>query len=971
MRMGGYLAALAGSTAIIAVASPAYAQTSEYNISAGPLKDALDAYARQSGRPIIYRAEDVRGVRSPGYKGTAEPAPALAALLANTGFVTRSGSSGAVAVVRAGNVVGSVAEIDNGPDSGTQGNEIVVTGTNVRGQAPVGSSVTTVSRDQMEARGFSTVSDALRATSQASTLGPNEGATSGLVQNSNLNIGRGTGVNLRGLGVDATLVLLNGRRLAPSAGGALVDVTAIPLSLIDRVEILPDGASAIYGSDAIGGVVNIITRSKMEGIRVEGDVSLADGYDVQRGALAAGLNWSSGGIVVGSEYRRSSALKAIDRDFVRSDLTSIGGPDVRSTICAPGTITAGGVTYAIPAGQNGVGLQASSLTPRTSARCESLRDGDISPTTERWSLTAHLNQQIGSDLKVYGDLLLSDRRSVFSVGGARASITVNRGTPFFVDFGSTVNTQTVTYDLKNDLGLQTSLSKTTALGSVAGFDAQISQAWHVGAYYAYTEARDGSFIDNLPNTFYLNRAAALTDPLTAFNPFGSGGTNATGTVNSFRGWTDRRERTNQNSAHFGIDGSLFELTGAGPIRIAAGLDYLKQTYSVRSVSFLSAAAPTNGAPTNVGRNVTSVYGELVLPLVSPDMSVPGIRRVLLSGAVRRDDYNDFGSTTNPKVGIEWEVFDGLRLTSSWGTSFKAPLLLQLNPLFPAFVSVVTDPTSSTGRTNALLSLEGVRPLQPETARSFTLGVQYKSPTTNNLQLSLNYFDVDYKNRITIFTGQVTSFLTQEAIYSDFITRNPTAAQISSILANPNLQAPFVIPAGGIGAILNYGYRNVSSTQISGIDFTAGYDWNLTREKFSLSLNGTAMLSYKSALTQRQPVVDQIGNIYFPSKLKANAAISYSTDSLVANLAINYLSGYDNTSVTPIQSVPAWTTADLTVRHAIKGLGFRQGKDLWLSLSVRNLADKEPPAVFGLGYGYDGFTHDPIGRLVTLGIRVGF
>jgi outer membrane receptor protein involved in Fe transport len=183
--------------------------------------------------------------------------------------------------------------------------------------------------------------------------------------------GAGTAINLRGLGSDATLTLVNGRRIAPSAAGAFVDVSQIPMAGVDRVEILPDGASALYGSDAIGGVVNFVMRKHYEGAETSARYGAGDGFEEYSASQVFGKDWGSGSLTLAYEHFYRGNLSGRDRDYYRSDLTRFGGNnflpqdlnDRQAFQAVPGTIVADGVTYAIPRNQNGQGLTFAALGP--------------------------------------------------------------------------------------------------------------------------------------------------------------------------------------------------------------------------------------------------------------------------------------------------------------------------------------------------------------------------------------------------------------------------------------------------------------------------------------------------------------------------------------------------------------------------------------------------------------------------------
>lgn len=312
MKNSSFVAALAASVCVVAMAAPAYAQTSEYRIPAGSLKSALDAFARQSGRQIIYKADEIRSARSHGVQGARTAEAALTVLLQGSGFSFRSDTSGAIAIITGEAEAGSVpAEEENA--------DIVVTGTHIQG-ADAAAPIVTITRKDIERSGYSTAADLLKSLPQSSGGGQNFTVRGAPNVNAGNNSGYISSANLRGAGSDATLTLVNGRRLA--YGGMLngVDVSSIPFGAIERVEVLTDGASAIYGSDAVAGVVNFILRKKFDGFLTTartGTSTDGGGGEYQIGQLA-GANWAGGGVIANYEFYKQDPIYAIDRSFSRT-----------------------------------------------------------------------------------------------------------------------------------------------------------------------------------------------------------------------------------------------------------------------------------------------------------------------------------------------------------------------------------------------------------------------------------------------------------------------------------------------------------------------------------------------------------------------------------------------------------------------------------------------------------------------------
>jgi outer membrane receptor protein involved in Fe transport len=306
-------ALLAASTCIVALATPAAAQTREYKIPAGSLKSALDAYVRQSGRQVVYRADEVRSARSPGVLGQQSAEAALAALLIGSGFVTRADGDMIAIVKSSGNAPAAtdkVGSFENAAES-----EIVVTGSRIRGARPT-SPVISSSREKISELGYTDLGSYVRSIAQNFNGGQNPGVISS-IQTGSENTTSSSTLNLRGLGPDATLTLLNGHRLAYDAVSQGIDISAIPLAAIERIEIVADGSSALYGSDAVGGVANILLRRDFDGLEASARFGGAtDGGDVQQQYSAVtGQRWSSGGFMIAGDFNKATDIAASQRSY--------------------------------------------------------------------------------------------------------------------------------------------------------------------------------------------------------------------------------------------------------------------------------------------------------------------------------------------------------------------------------------------------------------------------------------------------------------------------------------------------------------------------------------------------------------------------------------------------------------------------------------------------------------------------------
>jgi outer membrane receptor protein involved in Fe transport len=321
--MRNLAAALAAGVCMVAFAAPASAaEARQYDIPPGKLKSALDAYARQSGRQIIYRVDEIRDAYSPGVTGRLSAQTALDALLRGTGFGARADRSGAVAIVHLAETA-STASLQpvpgQSPEETAAGSAaITVTGTRIRGAGST-SPVIVTTRRALEEQGVTDLAGFARILPQNFTGGQNPGVAGGGSQAGFNNINNSTTLDLRGLGADATLTLIDGHRVGYDALDQGIDISAIPLEAVERIEVIADGASALYGSDAVGGVANIILRRDYDGLQTMARIggSTEGGNFQQQYSAVAGRRWGSGGFMLALDHSRTTPIYADQRDYTR------------------------------------------------------------------------------------------------------------------------------------------------------------------------------------------------------------------------------------------------------------------------------------------------------------------------------------------------------------------------------------------------------------------------------------------------------------------------------------------------------------------------------------------------------------------------------------------------------------------------------------------------------------------------------
>ena len=850
--------------------------------------------------------------------------------------------------------------------------EIVVTGSRIRGAEPVGSNVIGMDREAIETANGMTVDRIIKELPQVFDLGVSE-SSRGQAGGAG-NIVFGNTINLRGIGPYATLILVDGHRTISNSRS--VDPSIVPALGLERVEILADGSSAVYGSDAVAGVVNLIPRRTLNGVDSNIRYGTANGFHEYQAGVAGGKVWDGGQVMVAYEHSYRSALNGDDRDFFTSDQRSAGGGDYRTTRCSPGTITVGTNSFAIPAG--GVTpATAAQLTAATSNKCDVLIGQDLLPMQKYDSMSTTFTQSITDWMEVIGDGFFSKRGYSRTPAYASASLTVPSTNAWFVQSPATTATSyAVAYNFMNDLPRDVQTGKAQNWEVTPGLRFKLPHDIRAEVLFTYGKGDDEANQYRGLNNGALNTALASNNPATAFDPYGLHRTSAdvlalisnqiflAPTLNKFRG------------AEVRFDGRILTLP-SGDLRFAAG--YERQEMDVQLGS-------ARGSPTNpityrrFFRNVDSAYAEFYLPIVGSGMSVPGIKKLELTAALREDKYTIIGNTTNPKFGLNWVPVDSLKFRATYGTSFRAPLISEIyGNSRGLFGQSYQNPAGGAQILGFALSGQNLD-LKPEEARTWTAGLDWTP--LEDTKVALTYFNIKYENQVTNYLSNL-SVLTLE---SDFAG---TGMILRGAEAGARVQTEFTtngvpltagsFPGGNpANAVLfvDGRNRNLGTSLMSGVDFQYQQRW--VTEKmgaFKLNLDGTYMTKFDSAVTAQGRRVDRLNTIFNPLKFRARGGITWDYGSVSTRMVINYVNSYDNNNVVPVQKVGAYTPIDLGVTfHGdnVSWLG-AFGKGLSVGIEATNVLDKDPPYVNvgqsgNGGGGFDPTAANPLGRLISVRLQ---
>ena len=856
---------------------------------------------------------------------------------------------------------------------------IEVTGSNIRRtDVETALPVQVITREDIERTGATTAGELMSKVS-ANVLGLNDQLAITDFNNRGL-----SSANLRGLGSGNTLVLLNGRRVANYAfDGSAVDINSIPLAAVDRVEILKDGASAIYGTDAVAGVVNFILRKNFTGIELNGSGNWTEqgGGNQYRTDMSAGfgdLGKDRYNVFVTGAYQKDEPLQATDRPFSRTAYL----PDQGVVQLPPATFPSN--IFYPPTGQLYNPTFASGCVPPHSLpHTDGGIPGDacgfdyasysmIVPKVERAALYGRATLQATADHQLFVELAWSDNHLKVQKEPTPVAPVTNpngefvnypAGGPFYPTAFAAANG--ISGDLALifstvPLGARIKTLDTSAWRAVVGADGVLA-GWDYGTSLTYSRTDQAESL----NRGYVS-LRRLQDVMATglVNPFGPSGPVGDALLASTQ-VTGQTHTANGTTLDFLAKASreMIALPG-GDLAVAVGAEARHEQLS-NDFSALVTEGDISGiayaaGPASGSRTVRALFVEATMPFAK------GLEAQL---AARYDQYSDFGSTENPKIALRWQPMRSLLLRTSWGTGFRAPAIYDLYtpqqhiPVYeedPLRCTVTEAPEDCGAGLPAVIG--GNPKLQPETSEQFNAGIVWE-PMRNG-SITADYWKVNKYN--------VIGTLSLDTIFGDFaryapthISRNPVDPQY------PDLPGPI--------SNVNLINENLGNLKTSGIDVGIAWHGPSTRiGRFSASLNGTYIIewkqqpeggNYESAVGRNALEVPGP----FP-RWKHYAALDWQYGAWGATFAETWQSGYEDTNyfppvVTspPLHRVGSYDVWDVQARYA----GWRNAT---LALGIRNLFDRDPPFTnqpFTNQVGYDPHYADPRGRTFYASIGCAF
>ena len=894
--------------------------------------------------------------------------------------------------------------------------EIIVTGSILRGAPPVGSNLISVGQDSVQAQGATTANELLATVPQVSNLFNNVPASRLATNVNQVQVVRPNLRNLapEGASTASTLVLFDGHRVA-SVGVTqnAIDPDLIPPIAIERVEVVTDGGSATYGADAVGGVINFITRKRFDGLQVQARYGFADDYNQVEAGGIIGKDWGSGSIFAAYNYQHNDAIFGRDRDFIRDVDWLTPSLTPRGRQCSPGNLQIGGTNFALPSLGAPASLNACDLSDDVSRIPQSTRHGALA------GLHQELSDWLTVDLRAfYGERTSSSfspfRGSLSVTGGSSASSPRQ----FYyrpVPGQSPTATQIVSFTLAPLLGPNSARSTSSfqEWGANAEFSANVDDNWAVRTLFNYSQSNSEYHIEEL-NVALLNRFGSGTTAANSIN-FYNPGAGSSDLVNIAR-LTDNENagqgRESLLNLRAIVDGALLSLPG-GDVKVAIGYEYMHDEFQ-RRLSLSGPIDTIHRTPfASLTRVVNSAFGEIQVPIVGAENRMRFIHALTLAASFRYDHFSDVGSTTNPKIGVNYKPVSWLGFRGNYSTSFNAPSPVdQLAALTTTstfsnrnapFVRPGDAAALAASGVVGLVSVAGALPggLRPQTATTYSFGVDIEPPFAEGLRASLTYYNVEFKNIIRQPSPN-------PEIYTNFpnlITSNPnglTLAQIQNFLdtsgavdAATTLSsiAPRCNAAGicNVYGIIDFRTGNYGRIAVEGLDFSANYRRATGFGGIDAGLSGNYQLSRKVQTGIGSPVINQFDPGQNISRLSLQAILGADVGNFRAQATFNHTQGFDlircdsttvpaclpSTNGSPTQAgrpqdrVGDFNTVNLFFKFEVPSDSSLL-RNLALTLNVNNVFDQDPPIFREIGSSTPGYLNGfTLGRLVQFGLQKKF
>ncbi|WP_312164297.1 TonB-dependent receptor [Phenylobacterium sp.] len=850
--------------------------------------------------------------------------------------------------------------------------EVVVTGSRIKREDITGvGPATVVSMEQIANTGVTNVETLLQR------LPASAGAAGG--QGNAYWTGNGYGtaqVNLRGLGINRTLTLINGRRVVNGGTGAnsAPDLNMIPTAIIGRMDILKDGASAIYGADAVAGVVNIITIDNFEGLKLSGKYGITDENDGAEYTLDAlwGLRGERGSVTAGLTYQKTEAVNLASR--AACGLGEVGG----QLVCVSSAATIGGRAV-LPNGQQinfnqTPGGNGDFYEPYSAAKHNFNSNpylNAVSPI-ERISTAVLAKYDLNDKVELFGEFFFTHRESnqIASPGTLR-NLAIAAGNPT----NPTGQDITVVQRRLAEPGPRQFFQETDTYRLVAGARGSIvgDWTWEAAVNWGRNTGVDGMTnianlerVNNSINTAICSTGAGAAIPCADYLGYGD----LTPDVLKYILFTSRDTGGNeQRSFTADVTGTVFQLP-AGPLAAAAGVVWREEKgwRNPDALTVLGIANTNQQDPISGEVTAKEAYLELSAPVVA---DLPLVKRLDLDAAIRYSDYDLFGSNQTYKIGLNWTLVDSLRLRATYGTGFRIPSVPELFGGVAEGNLTTTDPCSrysASGNatliancqasgvpagyvqlgTTVLTTVGGNSNLQPETAETLTLGLVWQPTQVGGLSVTLDYFDIKIE---------------------DAIRSIPGSTKLSVCYASPGMTHPFCGPSNftrspltGEVNYLSAQPVNTGQERMKGVDMGVRYDFDVGERRASLDWNTTYLSEY---VVTPFPGADPIifdghiggGNGGYPH-WRSNATFSLTDDKWTGTYSVQWIGEATDFNAKP--GAIGYKTPDVFYHNA--QFAYRLGDQADIAVGIDNIFDEKAPFIQSWTDGNtDTMTYDLQGR----------
>jgi outer membrane receptor protein involved in Fe transport len=906
-------------------------------------------------------------------------------------------------------------------ESAEEFEKIQVTGSRIKRADMEGANpVQLITRDDLVASGISNVGDILQEIPSVAGAGTNAAVNNG-----------GSGavrVSLRGLGSDRTLVLLNGRRVVASGAGAdsSVDLSTIPTAIIKRVEVLKDGASAIYGSDAIGGVVNIITRDDFEGFEANAmyDASTHGGDgETKSYDFTVGFSGDKGNVVVSAYYSEYGPQMSGDRSWseFELDLDPETGEMQKGGSSAPPWGRYNGVNSGVEGACNsfthgaGSGPGQSDPTDFTNPTGYECWDWDkdtynyapanyhLTPS-ERYGLFAQARYEFSDSLRFFSEMNFNRRSSDTKLaplplaplaffGWTDASYS--KDNYYNQQFGpKNVNGETV--DIADwrrrvvETGGRDTTFRVETVRAVFGFEGEINDTWGYEVSYIFgrndgavnraggvnfekvSEAVGPSFLDPTSGQVLCGTPDNVIEGCVSLNTFGIPGTDSEVSKEMLDFISFEAHDLGYNEQQIltaSVFGDLFELP-AGTVGVAFGAEH-REEKGADLPDALIALGITSGSPrkaTQGSYSVDELYMETNVPLLS---GAPMAEVLELDLAVRYSDYDTFGDTTNHKIGVRWSPIDGLMFRGTSSTAFRAPSTLDLFQGASANSPLVSDPCQTNPTQFCIADGVPAGGFEP-------IGDQLSSTRGGNANLQPEEADITTIG--VVYSPEFIEGLSFTIDYWDIELENAiTTIGEQLILTKCATEGVFCdkitrFTSGdlaGNSSDIDDRNVNVGGIESSGIDFNMRYATDTEYGALTLNLDSTRYDTYD--ITQADgSIVENAGwfrrnsgDGNFP-EWKTNIDVRLAQDNWSAGYAIRYIGEVEE----PFGNEAGQRTIDSQTIHDVRFSYFFD--NFTTTVGVDNVFDEDPPyAATGFNDNTDPRTYNTTGRHVYLSVGVAF